>query len=266
MVRRRDSGTPAKVVREFKGALRDGQFDTDEFEAGLHTGRALRMLALQRVHQEIGNLLGTDSNPRSRLRGGLLQECRASCDAVQRCSDMIEPEAHHFADDGRFPNSPLPLLVYRGALPPDPASMEQAFAAQGWSNAWRNGIFSYHHFHSTAHEVLGIARGEVTILLGGPFGREVSVQAEDVVVIPAGVAHRNVGQSDDLLVVGAYPGGSDYDTLRGDPAEYEAAKPAIAAVPTPKCDPVLGRDSGLCRLWAEQDDKAGVAIVSPDKT
>ena len=164
---------------------------------------------------------------------------------------MSDVETHRFADDGRFPNSVLPLLVYRRALPPDPAAMERAFAANGWSNSWRDGIFRYHHFHSIAHEVLGIAAGEARVAFGGPSGREVAVRAGDVVVIPAGVAHRNMGQSADLLVVGAYPGGSDYDTRRGEPAEHAAAVRAIAAVPLPESDPVSGRDGRLRRLWAE---------------
>ena len=161
---------------------------------------------------------------------------------------MSEVEAYRFADDGRFPNSALPLLVYRNALPPDPAAIERAFAAQDWSNSWRNGIFSYHHFHSTAHEVLGIAAGEVRVMFGGPSGQEVTVAAGDVVVIPAGVGHRNMGASAGLLVVGAYPGGSDYDTRRGDPGEHPAAVRAIAAVPPPGHDPVPGHDE-LKRLW-----------------
>ncbi len=162
---------------------------------------------------------------------------------------MPNPDTHRFDDDGRFPNSAFPLLVYRRALPADPAAMERAFAANEWSNSWRNGIFAYHHFHSTSHEVLGIAAGEVRVAFGGPSGREVTVTAGDVVVIPAGVAHCNMGQSADLLVVGAYPGGMDYDLQRGDPAEHEAALRAIAAVPVPARDPVTGPDAGLCRLW-----------------
>ena len=167
---------------------------------------------------------------------------------------MSDPEAYRFADDGRFPNSPLTLLVRRRALPPDPAAIERAFAAQGWSNAWRNGIFGFHHFHSTAHEVLGIAAGEARVAFGGPSGRELLVRAGDAVVIPAGVAHRNMGQSADLLVVGAYPGGAGYDLRRGDPAEHAAAVRAIAAVPVPGNDPVLGRDGVLRRFWLRTGD------------
>ena len=169
---------------------------------------------------------------------------------------MDAPETHRFADDGRFPNSALPLLVYRRALPPDPAAMERAFAANDWSNSWRNGIFAYHHFHSIAHEVLGIAAGEARVMFGGPAGREVAVRAGDVVAIPAGVAHRNQGASADLLVVGAYPGGADWDIRRGDPAEHAAVLRAAASVPPPFSDPVAGRDGPLVRLWAARGSAA----------
>ncbi len=74
-------------------------------------------------------------------------------------------------------------------------------------------------------------------------------------MIPAGVAHRNMGQSADLLVVGAYPGGSDYDIRRGDPAEQATAVRAIATVPLPKSDPVLGRDGRMRRLWRAAGDQ-----------
>lgn len=167
----------------------------------------------------------------------------------ERYVGMIQPETYHFSDDGRFPNSVLPLLVYRGALPANAGAMEQAFQANGWSNSWRDGIFSYHHFHSTAHEVLGIAAGAVKVAFGGPEGRTIKVQAGDVVVIPAGVGHRNMGQTGDLLVIGAYPGGADYDTRRGDPAEHALALRKIAVVVLPVCDPVSGPEGPLNRLW-----------------
>ena len=165
---------------------------------------------------------------------------------------MTKPETFRFADDGCFPNSSLPLLVYRQALPADPAVMERVFAANGWSNAWRNGIFTYHHFHSTAHEVLGIAAGEVQVTLGGPSGQTATLRAGDVVVIPAGVGHFNAGQTADLLVVGAYPGGADCDTRRGDAKEHDAAVEAIRAAPLPACDPVAGAGGPLKTLWSAQ--------------
>src|ERR671938_1556326 len=115
-----------------------------------------------------------------------------------------EPERHLFADDGRIPNNPrLPLLVYRRALepsPPDPAAaFEAAFARNGWTGAWRDGIYGFHHYHSTSHEVLGIARGRVRVRLGGEGGLATELRAGDVVVIPAGVGHKNEGATPDLL-------------------------------------------------------------------
>ncbi|MBO0710335.1 MAG: cupin, partial [Acetobacteraceae bacterium] len=141
-------------------------------------------------------------------------------------------------------------LLYRRALAADAATMEHVFFQNGWSNSWRDGIFDYHHFHSIAHEVLGIAAGRVTVAFGGPAGRVLAVAAGDVVVIPAGVGHCNQGQSSDLLVVGAYPGGASYDICRGDPADHARALAAIGRVGLPERDPVSGRDAPLRRLWS----------------
>lgn len=168
---------------------------------------------------------------------------------------MRAPETYRFDDDGRFPNSALPLVVYRGALPADATAIRSVFESNGWSNAWQDGIFDYHHFHSNAHEVLGIAAGWVRVAFGGPAGGEVELSNGDVVIIPAGVAHRNVGQSGDLSVIGAYPGGADYDIRRGAAGEHAAAVRAIAAVPLPASDPVCGR-GGVQQLWSASPEKA----------
>src|ERR1700733_4435954 len=156
---------------------------------------------------------------------------------------MTEPLAFTFEDDGSIPNSTLPLLVYRNAVPADPAAIERIFAANGWPPAWRNGVHPFHHFHSSAHEVLGVARGEASVLFGGPDGTVLPVQAGDVVVVPAGVAHCNQRQSSDLLIVGAYPDNApNPDLRRGKPGEHDAAKRASEAVPLPPADPVRGTD------------------------
>jgi uncharacterized protein YjlB len=73
-------------------------------------------------------------------------------------------------DDGTFPNNPRPLLLYTGAVSPDPAEIKHLFTANGWPSAWRNGIYPYHHYHSTAHEVLGVYGGSATVLFGGSDG------------------------------------------------------------------------------------------------
>jgi uncharacterized protein YjlB len=163
---------------------------------------------------------------------------------------MTEPLCFLFDDDGTIPNSALPLLVYRSAVPADAAAIERLFAANRWPPSWRDGVHPFQHFHSTAHEVLGVARGEASVLFGGPDGRVLTVRAGDVVVIPAGVAHCNQSQSSDLLIVGAYPEASKSpDLRRGDPSEHDAAKRACAAVALPQADPVCGVDGALHRVW-----------------
>ena len=89
------------------------------------------------------------------------------------------PITHLFADDGRIPNNPkLPLVLYRGGIDlagsPDPEKLiEKTFAANGWGNMWRNGIYPYVHYHSMIHEVMGIARGRATVRFGGEKGEEI---------------------------------------------------------------------------------------------
>ena len=164
---------------------------------------------------------------------------------------MTEPLSFRFDDDGTIPNSPLPLLVYRDAVPADPTAIERRFAANRWPPAWRDGVHPFHHFHSTAHEVLGVARGQATVLFGGPSGASLTLHAGDVVVVPAGVAHCNRQQSSDLLIVGAYPDNAPVpDLRRGQPGEHAAASAAIAAVPRPATDPVAGADGSLPALWS----------------
>jgi uncharacterized protein YjlB len=161
--------------------------------------------------------------------------------------------AHRFEADGEIPNNRLPLLVYPGAVDvsgADPAAaFERVFAGNGWGGSWRNGIFSYPHYHSTAHEVLGIARGEAKVRFGGTGGAVLTVGPGDVVVIPAGVGHQNLGSSPDLLVVGAYPADSEVDLKRGGTAERAAVERNIAGVPLPASDPVHGADGPLLWHW-----------------
>ena len=54
-------------------------------------------------------------------------------------------------------NSALPVLVYSRALAEATAEhFEDVFAENGWQGIWRNGVFSYQHYHTGAHEVLGV--------------------------------------------------------------------------------------------------------------
>jgi uncharacterized protein YjlB len=168
---------------------------------------------------------------------------------------MVDAEvfAHLLKDDGTIPNSDLPLLIYRGAVEvgnEDAAStLEKLFRKHKWHGTWRNGIYSYHHYHSTAHEVLGVYAGEAKVQFGGEEGVVDTVQAGDVVVIPAGVGHKNLGASSHFGVVGAYPEGQDYDMCYGNPEERPQAIRNIARVAKPKLDPVFGKDGPLLDHW-----------------
>lgn len=166
-----------------------------------------------------------------------------------------EPLTFRFAADREVPNNPrLPLIVYREAMRLDPAFdpasiFEEAFAANGWGSSWRNGIYPFRHFHTRAHEVLGIARGSARVEFGGAVGEQLDIGAGDVAILPAGTGHKRLAQSADLLVVGAYPQTSGFDQKRAGEIDIAQALANIADVPDPVADPVYGADGPLCTLW-----------------
>lgn len=162
--------------------------------------------------------------------------------------------ALHFEPRGFVPNNHrLPALIYEKAF--DPAatsdlatSMEKRFQDNGWPPQWRDGIFDFEHYHTQGHEVLGIAAGSAELVLGGDAGREIRVQAGDVLVLPAGTGHRRLKQSADFLVIGAYPPGQTGDIVCEEASP--AMKQRIALLSFPPKDPVLGDEGPMLRLWA----------------
>lgn len=163
-----------------------------------------------------------------------------------------DPKKMHFKDDGKIPNSKFPLILYQNAFAErdrrGASWLEQRFAQNNWTNSWRNGIYSFHHYHSTSHEVLGIYSGSARVHLGGEQGEKVEVSAGDIIIIPAGVGHKNLG-SQGLGVVGAYPDGRSWDLNKGLPGERPQADKNIAALPIPDADPLLGKKEGLKKIW-----------------
>jgi uncharacterized protein YjlB len=146
-------------------------------------------------------------------------------------------------DGGSIPNNPrLPVVLHRGAVAAgDAAAAEALLRGHGWRPAWRGGIHAWHHYHSNAHEALAIIAGHVRVQVGGEAGVTIDLAAGDVVVLPAGTGHRNLGSDAALLVVGGYPEGSEPpDQLHGAPEEAARARHAIAATPDPPGDPVTG--------------------------
>jgi uncharacterized protein YjlB len=167
-----------------------------------------------------------------------------------------KPNAFIFKDDGETPNNPeLPLVVYRSAvyLNPsfDPAAIfEVLFNSNQWTDGWRSTMYGYNHLHTRTHECLGIARGTISARFGGRRGRTVRLKAGDVVIIPAGVGHKHVRQSRDLLIVGAYPANSGkYDEPRAKEVDREVAVRDIGRVRLPPSDPVYGKEGPLFSKW-----------------
>ncbi len=182
-----------------------------------------------------------------------------------------KPQTTRFTDYGEVPNNPLPFVLYAGAVEladsADPAAIfEQLFAANGWGDSWRNGIYDYVHYHSRIHEVLGIARGRAGVWFGGDHGKVVEVKAGDVAVLPAGTGHQCLGATDDFLVVGAYPPSGTYDECRGAPDEHARALQTIPKVARPRKDPVYGKEGPLLRLWAPRKTSRTTAAKAAAKS
>jgi uncharacterized protein YjlB len=152
----------------------------------------------------------------------------------------------YFERAADVPNSTLPVLLYRAVLAPHTAAkanaFRQRFKAAGWTGLWTDTIYDHTHFHSNAHEVLGIAEGKVTLKLGGEEGSLFRLKAGDMLVLPAGVGHRRLGGDDGLQVIGAYPRGqSHYD--------MKSRGRAMPRVAMPSADPFYGMVGPLIQAW-----------------
>jgi uncharacterized protein YjlB len=157
-------------------------------------------------------------------------------------------------ENGNFPNnSNLPILLYKNAFDfaeGDPAStIEKVLVANNWSNSWRNGIFSYHHYHSDTHEALGVYSGWAEVQLGGPGNKPVRIEKGDLVVLPAGTAHKRIDSGGGFAVVGAYPDGQRYDMNYGESAEKQEAVKNILKVQLPSNDPLFGAKGKMFEFW-----------------
>ncbi|MFD2245709.1 cupin domain-containing protein [Pontibacter ruber] len=154
---------------------------------------------------------------------------------------------------GNIPNNPtLPLLLYRQVFPDEldlEAQFKEAFRKNNWGGSWTNGVFGYHHYHSNAHEVLGVLAGAATIQFGGSGGEEIEVKAGDMVVLPAGTGHCRQRASPDFKVVGAYPKGQERYDICTEADDMTEKMENIRQVSLPEADPVNGENGLLVQHW-----------------
>lgn len=143
---------------------------------------------------------------------------------------MVEVKRYLLAPTALIPNSPYPLIHYRGIISPDSDSIANKFydllGKNGWKPHWifRYGQTQKSHYHSAAHECMVVLTGHATIRFGvadttedmneNTYGRgreeggvELEAQAGDVFVIPAGVAHKTYNAKPDAEFRLLTPGG-----------------------------------------------------------
>src|ERR1700733_1271606 len=187
---------------------------------------------------------------RRQFTTGIVAASVAGKAASAATSTSVTPQQLHLKPNGWMPNNTLPVLLYRNALPVTgdlATTMERLFTANGWPPQWRNGVYPFHHYHSTAHEVLGFAAGHADLVLGGEGSTPITVHAGDIAVLPTGTGHCRLTASDDFLVIGAYPPEEHWDICR------TAATPEVFArmrrVSFPASDPVTGPSGALPKLW-----------------
>jgi uncharacterized protein YjlB len=154
-------------------------------------------------------------------------------------------ESYYLYDDGIFPNNKqFPVVIYRNVLNlPEffPAlSVRNLFAYNHWGNSWKDGVYTYHHYHSNTFEVLGIFNGKAQLLFGGDSGIKIRVKKGDVIIIPPGVAHKNLNDKDDISCVGAYPGSKEFDIHYGKPGERPQTGLNVRKVMAPATHPLFG--------------------------
>ena len=164
-------------------------------------------------------------------------------------------ETLSFVDDGDVPNhSRWPMIVYVQAIAPETLqkseyAFDELFERNGWPVGFRNGIYPFTHYHSNAHEVLGIARGEATVQFGGKSGKILTARAGDALLLPADTGHKLISSGPDLLVIGAYPPGSNRDLMRSGEPDKAAIRARIAKVAKPDTDPVSGAAGVMLSPW-----------------
>ncbi|KAM3423624.1 hypothetical protein BST61_g1047 [Cercospora zeina] len=135
---------------------------------------------------------------------------------------------HYIPAHGLTPNTSLqnkPLLIYKSCFPSSSTTfsatqIESHLTSLGIvTPQWRYTMYSTSHFHSTTHEVLCISHGKAKLCFGHEDNVErveEVVEKGDVVVVPAGVAHRLWEDLEGGFgMVGSYPRACQWDMCYG---------------------------------------------------
>ncbi|KAF3055978.1 hypothetical protein GL218_06832 [Daldinia childiae] len=131
---------------------------------------------------------------------------------------MVEVEKYYLPPTRLIPNSPQPLLYYKGLLVDSsecrPEAIHETLDKNHWETQWifRYGSTQLSHYHSRIHEAMVVLSGRATIRFGvadtdpdldkntwggakEEGGIEVTASIGDVFIIPAGVAHKTYNTS-----------------------------------------------------------------------
>jgi uncharacterized protein YjlB len=165
------------------------------------------------------------------------ESCRARNWGVM---EEVRPKVHRLfvKDDGTFPNNEdHPLFLFRDHFHGTRAEGSRMLAENGWTSPWVWGIYPFHHYHSNTWEALVCVAGRADVQLGGPSGPTAAVEKGDIVLIPPGVAHRQVQADGSFALLGSYPVETpDFDTVKGKPTERQRRN--IAECFVPQRDPI----------------------------
>ena len=163
-------------------------------------------------------------------------------------------------DDGTFPNNEhYPTLIYKHAFHGSESEGRRLIVNKNeWTEPWVWGIFSYHHYHTKAWELLLCVCGSASIQLGGDDGPTVKIDKGDLVLIPPGVAHKQLEEGGGFSLLGSYPTfrfDGRIDTFRGKPTDEERKR--IQDCYVPKTDPMFNLNiAEVCSSsaqWSESD-------------
>lgn len=172
-------------------------------------------------------------------------------------SSAIEVSQHLIPAWHSIPNTSIqnkPLLIYHSAFKKGITASQISAHLENVNVVapqWQYTMYKQSHFHSTTHEVLSVASGRARLCFGGednPGRIEPVVRAGDVIIVPAGVAHRLLedqsgSSGGGYAMVGSYPRGKQWDMCYGAEDEDEAQlKKNISHLEWFDQDPIYGPD------------------------